>query len=292
MGMLKSMTGFGTARCTVAGYDLVVEAKAVNGRFLKTSVKLPNFLAAQESALEGVMKAHLRRGSVTLSVFASRVQDAAADAVAAVQVNEAIVRGYQAVFKRLGVSGDSIPMLPGVIGQSDRNDVAPALVQALLACATQALEQLDAMRQREGAALAAVLRELCAQVETTRQAVGVRAPRVLTEYQSKLQQRLAALLAGSDLPVEPAVLAREVAVFADRSDITEELDRLGVHLVQVGLHLSQAGEVGRTLEFLAQEMNREVNTLGSKSADSEISQRVVQMKGDLERFKEQVANVQ
>lgn len=291
--MLKSMTGFGTARCEVAGYNLVVEAKAVNGRFLKTSVKLPGFLAAQESALEAVMKAQLRRGSVTLSVFVSRLQESGDDAVAAVQVNEAMVRGYQAVFKRLGVSTDSIPTLPGVIGQSDRNDVPPALAEALLACAAQALEQLDAMRQREGAALAGVLRELCDQVERVRHAVRQRAPAVVGEYQQKLQQRLAALLAGVDVPVEPSVLAREVALFADRSDITEEVDRLGVHLAQVLMHLeSPDGEVGRTLEFLAQEMHREVNTLGSKSADSEISQRVVQMKGDLERFKEQVANVQ
>ena len=284
------MTGFGSARRDLPDCQVVVEARAVNGRFLKTTTKLPSHLNVLEAPLEARAKARLRRGSLALSVFVAR-----GGPEALVRVNESVVRAYQEVFARLGLVGDCIPMLPGVMGGSgsaEREEVSEALLGAVQACADEALTQLLEMRRREGQALVTVLADLCDRLDANRAQVRDRAPTVVAEYQTRSHGRLNALLSGADLPVDDAVLAREVAVFADRCDVTEEVDRLGAHLAQVRGLLEDGGEVGRTLEFLAQEMHREVNTIGSKSSDTLLSRVVVQMKADVERFKEQVANVE
>lgn len=287
--MLSSMTGFGTARKETEDATVVVEVRSVNGRFLKTNFKVPTSLSGLENQLEGHVKHKLRRGTVTVNVFIT-----ASAAEALVRVNEPVVRAYQDAFKRLGLNTDCIPTLPGVIerGNHDRTELPFELLSAVEACTQQALEQLCEMRAREGKALMELLGDLCTRLDAGRAAVRERAPAVVLEYQHRLHARINQLLQGLEAPVDAQFLAREVAVFADRSDITEEVDRLGAHLTQVRGLLKSGGEAGRTLEFLAQEMHREVNTMGAKSADSELSRHVVQLKADVERFKEQVANVE
>ena len=287
---MKSMTGFGAARCDVAGYHVVVEAKSVNGRFLKITAKMPSTMSAFESQLEARVKERIRRGSVHISIFLQRT---AADAL--VQVNEDVIRAYQGVFTRLGLTHERFAMLPGVLGptQTERHEPLSAeLMPAISACVEEALSGLLAMRQHEGDALRAILQDLCVQIAAGAGTVRTRAPHVVTEYQHKLHGRLEMLLAGVEGSIDPQQLAREVAVYADRCDVTEEVDRLGAHLQQTTELLQEAGEIGRTLEFLAQEMHREVNTIGSKSADPALSRCVIQLKSDVERFKEQVANVE
>lgn len=289
---MKSMTGFGSAQADAVGYHIVVELKSVNGRFLKISTKLPASLAFFEVELETLLKTRLRRGSVNVSVY---LRDSAADAL--VTVNEPVVRAYQEIFARLGLAHESMAHLPGVLGppRGEREELPPELAPAVTACVREALENLVQMRAREGAALVTVLRDLCDSIDAARLAVRGRAPHVVADYQQRLRQRLATLLAGVDsgnIDLDPQLLAREVALFADRSDVTEEVDRLAAHLQQVRALFVQDGEAGRTLEFLAQEMHREVNTIGSKSVDAELSRWVVGLKADVERFKEQVANVE
>lgn len=288
--MVKSMTGFGAGRRSVAGTQITVELRSVNGRFLKISTKIPNGLAQREAELEDVIKTRVRRGSVALSIF---LQSTGTENL--VSIDEAVVRAYQETFTRLGLSFDSIPLLPNVV-RSNKPDageqVSEAIWQATIEALNEALDGMIGMRDTEGAALAKLLRDMGQRIDAWRISVGTRAPHVVLEYQEKLNKRLAQLLAGNGAVLDPAALSREVALFADRSDITEEVERLGGHLHQLYALLDKGGEIGRTLEFLAQEMHREVNTMGSKSADVELSRWVIQMKAELERFKEQIANIE
>lgn len=287
--MLMSMTGFGTARKDTGEATVVVEVRSVNGRFLKTNFKVPASLSGLEAQLETLVKKKLRRGSVTVNVFITTL-----NAEQLVRINESVVRAYQATFARLGLNTDCIPTLPGVVDRAnhERTELPFELLSVVESCTQEALEQLCVMRAREGKALVELLTDLCTRLDTECAAVRERAPAVVIEYQQRLHTRIAQLLGGVEGPVDPQFLAREVAIFADRCDITEEVDRLGAHLDQVRGLLQAGGEAGRTLEFLAQEMHREVNTMGSKSADSELSRHVVCLKSDVERFKEQVANVE
>jgi uncharacterized protein (TIGR00255 family) len=280
------MTGFGSATRETDALLATVEAKAVNGRFLKITIKAPPTLSGHDQDLERLCKSHLKRGSITLSI---NLQPK--DPAALVAIDETVVRAYQAAFRRLGLPEDRIPTLPGVIGSGQRALDDGALAPVLEA-AEASLVALLVMRKREGAALAEALGDQLDRVDDLREQIGQRAPVVVAEYQSKLAERIAKLLADTDVAVQPEHLAREVAFFADRCDVTEEVDRLGAHVAQARELLAAGDEVGRSLEFLAQEMHREVNTIGSKSADTDISRHVVALKGDLERMKEQLANIE
>jgi uncharacterized protein (TIGR00255 family) len=284
--MLRSMTGFGAAVRENDAVAVDVELKSVNGRFLKTNVRTPASLSSREPEIEARVRAHLHRGSVTVTVH---VNPRKAEAVVA--VNEEVVRAYQEVFRKLGLSEERIPTLPGVLGTSAAG-ASPEEWDLVSRALDGALEQLVIMREHEGAALGEALGALLDRVEAGAGEVRTRAPDVVREYQRKLHERLTTLLGAGALPVEPDALAREVALYADRCDVTEEVDRLDAHIAQARTVLRTGGEVGRTLEFLAQEMHREVNTIGSKSSDTEISRLVVALKTELEKLKEQVANVE
>lgn len=284
--MLHSMTGFGHGAHEADGLSVRVEIKSVNGRFLKVSQRLPNSLAGRENAIESLIKGRIRRGSVTVTVVVDQQ-----DPAALVSVNEEVVRAYQTVFRRLGLSEERIPTLPGVLG----GEIAPLGDDAwkgVEKAVEEALARLIELRQREGRGLAQGLDAILKRIAQGTDQIAARAPAVVLEYQGKLQLRLEKLLEGRDLPVEPEHLVREVAIMADRSDLTEEIDRLRVHLRRAMELLQSGGEVGRTLEFVAQEMHREVNTIGSKSGDAQIAHLVVDLKGDIEKVKEQVANLE
>lgn len=284
--MIRSMTGYGAAERSGAGVVASAEVKSINGRFLKLSLRLPASLSAKEQELEGQVRAKLRRGSATLKIELQRDSPEAL-----VQVDEAVVRAYQTAFRRLGISEEGLAMLPGVLvgNRGDLDDDAWAVVRSAV---DAALAELVAMREREGRALAAVLGATCDRIAELAQAIRGRAPAVVLEYKDKLHARIAALVEGFGTAIDSQLLAREVAIFADRSDITEELDRMTSHVAQIRELLARGEEAGRTLEFLSQEMLREVNTTGSKSSDAELSRYVVQLKTEVERFKEQIANVE
>lgn len=284
--MIRSMTGFGSGRSEGAGVSAAAELKSTNGRFLKLTLKLPSALAAHEQDLEALVRARLRRGSVALKLELRREKPEAL-----VSVDEGVVRAYQAAFRRLGISEAPLATLPGVLG-AVRDEVGDEALAVVRAAVSAALDELVAMRQREGQSLAAFLRATCDDIEALAAAIRRRAPAVVREYRDKLEARIAALVEGFGTPVDAQLVAREVAIFADRSDITEELDRLASHLAQVRELLAGSGEAGRTLEFLGQEMLREANTVGSKSADAELGRAVVQLKTEVERFREQIANVE
>lgn len=281
-----SMTGFGGA--TTEGEDLRVscECRSVNGRTLRIQVKAPESLRALESKIEKRIKSELVRGSVQVSV---RVEQT--DLEALVDVNEDVVKAYQTIFTRLGLDAASIPSLPGVI--SPKRFALTAEHEVLvLAALDSSLAGLSEMRVREGQALLAHLLELTQQMEAERVKVLQRAPGVLAEYRARLAARVDELLDGSGVSVDEAALAREVAVFATRCDVNEEVERIASHLDQVRSLLMADEASGRTLEFLAQELHREVNTIGSKSSDLELARAVIALKALVDRFKEQVANIE
>jgi len=291
--MIKSMTGYGKGEAADTQGRCVVEVKTVNNRYGEVSVKMPRSFLAYEHEVRKAVGGRVKRGKADLFVQ----WEAAAAEVVVPPLNHAVAKGYHQAFQDLAhelhVSAE-IPLSlilaqRNVLQESaseDQGDLLPLVLQAV----GQALDGLDGMRLREGEALQADLKarrtDLAALVAQVRE----RAPQVVDEYQQKLQQRLEKLLGGTEL--DPQRLAQEVALLADRCDITEELVRLESHFIQFDETLLLKEPVGRKLDFLMQEINREVNTIGSKANDATITSLVVQMKAELEKMREQVQNIE
>ncbi|MEE8409046.1 MAG: YicC/YloC family endoribonuclease [Myxococcota bacterium] len=285
--VLKSMTGFGAARREQEGLRVSAEVRAVNGRYLKISVNVPSLVRSRDTEIESLIRKRLARGSVTVSV-----QVKLTDPERLVAIDEDLAAAYQKSFRRLGLNEDSIPLLPGVVGGCESEELSDQEAAAVIGTVDDAVAELVAMREREGKALRDLLTCMCDRIVDLCASVRARAPVVAQEYKQKLHDRLARLLAGGEAGVDPQLVAREVAVFADRCDVTEEVDRIGGHLVQIREQFDNSTAAGRKLEFLGQELLRESNTMGSKSGDTEISRLVIEMKSLVEQFKEQAANVE
>ena len=294
--MIRSMTGFGAAAHEQDGARCQVEIRSVNNRFFKASMRLPSEFDQMEPEIEALAMRRLVRGSVTISV---RWTEVASRTVA--RINVAALEAYAAQLRAAAPAGVSPDVrvadllgLPGVV-RDDRDDaVADSARPLVLRLVDQACDALLAAREREGEALRALLAEFGAQVHAGLDAVRARAPQVIAGYQERLRQRLAAALKELGAAVSDADLVREVAIFAERSDIAEEIARLGGHLDQFRAIIDPANPqpAGRALDFLAQEMLREANTIASKSGDVEISRRVVEIKTAIDRIKEQAQNAE
>lgn len=294
--MLRSMTGFGVATAEQGGRQCSVEVRSVNNRFFKAAIRVPPELSPLEAELDSQLGRITNRGSVTVTV---RLGLAAADAAG--EVNAAAARAFvermlaalpPEIAARSTVDLATLLTVPGVVGLSaDRlaAEVRP-LVSRLL---VEACERMLEMRIREGRSLHGVLSSFGAAMRERLAKVAVRAPAVVAAYHERLRQRVNQLLSESGAALEPADLAREVAIYAERSDIHEEISRLSAHIDQFDRLLAADGDepVGRTLDFLAQEMLREANTIASKSSD-ETSQLVVEIKSLIDRIKEQAANAE
>lgn len=285
--MIRSMTGFGASCVETDKARVLVEAKSVNGRFLKIGWKGPSVLNRYEHDLETKVKQKLRRGTVNIQVFIEYKEPE--DLVA---VDEAVAQAYREIFSRMNLPLEGVIQLPGVVGGKNRRELDADVLDSLQEAVVQAVDALVAMREREGSALAELIEGLCCTVVQERGAIFERREEVVVSYQEKLKTRLETLLAQSETNLDEHVLAREVAVMADRSDITEEVDRLDAHIQQARELLAAGGEVGRSLDFLSQELLRESNTIGSKSGDVALARHVVKLKTTIERFKEQVANIE
>ena len=295
--MIRSMTGFGGAAREESGRRFSVEIRSVNARYFKVQVRLPDELAALEADLERLLSHRLSRGSVSVTVkFSDRSADAAA------VVNQAAVARYIEQLKTLPGADDpsfridaaTLLTLPGALDEATGGDLleeARPLIETLV---IDAADEMIAMREREGEALHEDLLSHIGEIDRNLAEVAERAPVVVELFQARLRQRMDSLLKESGVSARDEDLLREVAVFAERSDIAEEINRLGGHLVQFRDLLSADGSkpVGRTMDFLAQEMLREANTIGSKCLDVEIGRRIVEVKGAIDRLKEQVQNVE
>lgn len=297
-GAVRSMTGYGRATVDDGG-RVTAEIRAVNGRFLKLSVKVLGRYAGLEERIKALLAEQgIKRGNVDVSLFfdsASTDEDTYAISAAAVA---RYLRQARGLAKKHGLKGD-VPLsallpLPGVVThetpEEDLEQVWGRSRRALLA----ALAHFNEMRAREGAASAADIRAQLARLAEHQAAIQAAAPEVLQSALQKLRDRIAKLLeqAGATTPLNQGVLEREVVVMADRMDIGEELARLRSHLQQMEATLAAGGETGKKLDFLTQELFRETNTLGSKAQDERITHRVVEMKGLIEKVREQAQNLE
>jgi uncharacterized protein (TIGR00255 family) len=294
---MMSMTGFGRGRCVVGGRGYVVEIRSVNHRFLELKSRLPWSDPLIEQQLGAAVRQRLSRGAVTVLV---RDEGGATGSVE-VRVDVELARAFAAALSQLAAACDvaerpSLALLaaqPGVLTVgSDESDPEKVWAQ-LVPGVVLALEDLSVARAREGASLGA---DLAARSQRLRQVVaelGRLAADAPSESRRRLEERLRKLLAPGDaVHIDPQRLAQEVALLADRTDITEEITRFNTHLDEVDRLLSSGEPAGRRLDFLAQELNREANTMGSKSQRSDIATRVIEAKAELERLREQVQNLE
>ena len=293
--MIHSMTGFGSASGQVDGVEYAVEIRSVNNRYFKISMKLPDSFSEAESEIEKLLRIRLERGSVTLSV---RMK--VADDQAAYRVNEAVVRRYLEQLRILETDGDptlridlgTLLQLPGCCEPPPLAELVQRTKAGLMALISQALDALVEMRAREGEALRDDLLKNCDMLEENLRLAAERAPQVVADYQQRLAGRVKELVDEVKVRIDDEHLAREVAIFAERCDIAEEIARLTGHLDQFRSAVERDGAVGRKLDFIAQEMLREANTIGSKANDAEIARACVEIKTGIDRIKEQVQNAQ
>jgi uncharacterized protein (TIGR00255 family) len=293
--MLLSMTGYGEARRQSDSLSLSVEIRALNNRYLKVTVRAPEPYNLLEAEFEKIVRREIRRGTVQIHLRIER-QAAAQD----YRINTVALRSYLDQLRHLGLAtgGDQNLIgpalaLPGVVGEpgsgvSSWHDDWPIVEKTV----AEALAALQNMRREEGKAMA---EELIAQrnlIARHLQAIRERSPEVVRIYQERLRERVKTLLAGVDVTLDSNSVLREVAIFAERSDIAEEVVRLATHLDQFLEVMKEKDGPGRKLEFLLQEMSRETNTIGSKANDVGISKEVVAIKHTLEQIRELIQNVE
>lgn len=291
--MPRSMTGFGAAEGPLEGGRLAIEVKTVNHRHLNVQLRLPPALQPIEADLRNRLRERLERGHVALTARWTESPTPATTVKVDVARAREIMRAVRELKSALDVEGEVglefVARQPDVLSTVEP-EAAPVPVADTVALLDRALDALDATRQREGAALTAELRRLLDGIASRLSAVQEAAPRRLASERDRLRRSVGDLLEGRR--VDEDRIALEIALLADKLDITEEVVRLRTHLDACRALLAGDGPVGRQLNFLGQEMLREVNTIGSKANDATIAEAVVGMKGELEKLREQVENLE
>ena len=292
--MIRSMTGYGRGEAVLHGRSITVEVRAVNNRYLDCAVKIPRLYVFAEEGIKALVQKNVGRGK--LDVFVS-IDSSAADQIN-VKVNRPVADGYYAALKELAhtyslkddLSVSLLSRFPDVLlvekEEADTDLIAQDINQVL----SQALEGFNAMREREGEKLCADVRTKAANIAALVGQVEARSPETVAEYRQKLLQRMEEVLGNTQL--DESRILTEAAIFADKVSVDEETVRLRSHLSQLEEMLSQGGAIGRKLDFLIQEFNREANTIGSKCSDIEISAQVVDIKAEIEKIREQVQNIE
>ncbi len=294
--MLLSMTGFGEARVQADGMAVAVEVRTINSRYFKVSIRTSEGYAALEAQIEALARDRIRRGTVQINLKVDR-ERSADDYL----IDHRVLEGYRRQLDSIRTAWkieqplrlEDLLLLPGVANEqaghsadaaSDWPVIGPVLEQAI--------EGLERMRAEEGRAMAADLRANCRAIAAALDAIAERAPLVVESYRARLTERLKKTLAEFAVSLDPSDVVREVALFAERSDISEEIVRLRSHVEQFEASMDLPESAGRKLDFLTQEMFREANTIGSKANDVEIAQHVIEVKTAIERIREMVQNVE
>jgi uncharacterized protein (TIGR00255 family) len=290
------MTGYGSAEGRLGGVTYAVEISTVNNRYFKPTLRLPEALGFLEGDIEKQLRAELLRGTVN---YVLRQKGGSAETL--FEINE---KALGALLKRLGritpaggmgreLDLGGLLMLPGILSPAVPSGALAVRIQRkVMAITRQAIKGLKAMRAAEGAALAADLENHCRAIKVNLEQIRDRSASGPQQYAEKLRKRVDELLTTAKLKLNDETVAREVAIFADRADISEEVSRLDSHLVQFEKGLKGNQQAGRKLDFICQEMLREANTIGSKASDADIVHLVVDIKCWIDRIKEQVQNVE
>ncbi|MCR4709953.1 MAG: YicC family protein [Clostridiales bacterium] len=297
--MIRSMTGFGRGEYSDEISKVTVEIRSVNHRYLDIYVKMPRRYSFAEETIKSAIKERLHRGKVEVSVSVDNVGKSDSD----VRLDKELAARYYSVLSELKDSFDfgddsrvSLSLLskmPDVIVTTPAAEDEEAMVKRLLGATSRALDDFCSMREAEGEKLAADLSSRADTIQEIRDRIDKRAPEIEKEYAAKFKARVEEILGGVyEVPEER--IALEAAIFADKANITEELVRLGSHISQLRKFLKSDGReaVGKKIDFLIQEMNREANTIGSKSNDREITSNMLDLKAEIEKVREQVQNIE
>src|SRR5499427_7503991 len=293
---MKSMTGFGRANVSGETFNVAVEIKTVNNRFLDIHLRLSQDLTPLEMNIRKLISSRLSRGRVDLSINLERTGGTS------YEINRSLIAGYikalqeiQDEFKLVGeVDINTLTRLPGALGPA-RSGIDEPTSDGVLRAIGEALDDLEQMRASEGATLAEEMRTRLSKIETEIPIIEGAAAGIVDAYRQRVQNRVNELLARGEnqlVELDSGRLAQEVAYLADRSDITEELARLRSHLEQFRVTLNTEGEIGKRLDFLLQELNREANTVLSKSTEIAIKDAGLAIKAEVEKLREQVQNVE
>ena len=295
-GQLRSMTGYGRARCENETACIQVEIRAVNGRHYRLHAKLPPLLSCLESRLDKVVRQACKRGNVDLYMrYESRGRGGAG--MFDIAALEYYRNQLEELKLRFAVPGEvSIELLASMPGALQSDELTEEELDALWPLTEQAVRQalarLDEMRLTEGEGLRDELLARIGQIREFIATLQERIPLARGDYVERLQRRISDLLGKAGMTVEPGDLIREVAIFTERSDMSEELSRLGSHMEQFEAAVGAGGDIGRRLEFLVQEMHREANTMGGKANDAELSRQIIDIKAVVDKLKEQAPNVE
>lgn len=292
--MVKSMTGYGSAKGQAEGLEISVELKSVNNRFLDTAVRLPRSFLFAEDAVKSAVQSHISRGKVDVFVTV----DSASAGNMTVKVNEPLLRGYIDALRHISeeyslendLSALSVSRFPDVLSVEKSDMDAEAIAAAIVSVTEQALCDFDAMRLREGEKLRDDVLNRLDTVDTLVSAVEREAPNTVAKYRSRLEQKMTEVLGTAGID-ESRILA-EAAIFADHIAVDEETVRLRSHMSQLRTMINGSAPTGKRIDFLMQEFNREANTIGSKCQNSDIAHIVVDLKSEIEKIREQIQNIE
>ena len=297
--MIKSMTGFGQSELKDEEKTVIVELRSVNNKYLKINIRVPDLLSGVEDKIEKLLKKELVRGTINLTI-----EYIACDQVPKCVINKDILREYHNIISEAreeisiqqDVTLDNLISLPGVLefkrdsgnGKTEDDDFWQELEQLV----RLAINDLKKMREAEGQNLRLEIDKWKDNISVLLDEIETMAPKVVLEYSSRIQERISTLLAGSESKIEKNDLHKEIAIFADRCDISEELGRLRSHILLFDNVMDNEEPNGRKLEFIVQEMFREANTIASKANNSDIIKDVISIKTEIERMKEQILNLE
>lgn len=294
---MKSMTGFGHGEASAEGRLLTVDVKTVNHRFFEPSIRLPRKLLAFENDLRNLLKDRVGRGKTDVFVnYANHSEEQGAVWLNSARLGE-YVKALRAEGEKYGLRDDlsvsGILRIPDVLETEESEEDGELLKALLLDAASRAADALDQMREKEGNALCTDILTKISALEESRARIALRAPFVVAEYKTRLENRLAELLSPEATKVlDAGRLAAEVTIFSDKCCIDEELTRLASHFAQFRQIIGGREACGKKLDFLTQELNRETNTIASKSNDLEITREALSMKNEIEKIREQIQNLE
>ena len=292
--MIKSMTGYGSAKGVVDGLEISVELKSVNNRYLDCSVRLPRSFLFAEELIKSKVQAHISRGKV--DVFVSVDASQAGDMV--VKVNESLLKGYLDAIGHISaeyglpqdLTASGVCRFPDVLTVEKKDLDAEAIGEGISSIAEAALQDFDAMRLREGEKLRDDVLNRLQTILSLVETIEAKAPETVSEYRKRLEQKMAEVLGTTGID-ENRILA-EAAIFADHIAVDEETVRLRSHMSQLETMIRGNSPTGRKIDFLIQEFNREANTIGSKCQNSQIAHVVVDLKSEIEKIREQIQNIE
>lgn len=292
--MIRSMTGYGSAKGSCQGFEISVELKSVNNRYLDCSVRMPrNFLFA-EDAIKKSVQSHITRGKVDVFVTVASVGDDSVE----VRVDETLAKSYANAFASiaamLGIENDaaalSIGRMPDVLSVEKKEADREVISAYIAEICGKALDEFDLMRECEGKKLADDVESRLVTIENYVAMVEKRSPETVAEYRERLYKKMSEVL--SSTTIDEQRILTEAAIFADRVAVDEETVRLRSHIAQMRGMLSEGSPIGRKMDFLIQEFNRESNTIGSKCNNSDIAGIVIELKSEIEKIREQIQNIE